>query len=517
MMRPQIRLWRGGPSLMVKIPLTITFVVFASALIIGLVVIDRDWARQRAGLETQTLALARATAAAGRTAVLNNDVWALYRVLRQLRERDPDGIAEALVVEAAFVDPEGIVLAHTDPARNPVGLPLGTTGELGRAQFDHALAAEQAHLVPTELRDPGFVDAVAPIVVDGLTVGSLLLRSSTDRLTAQLRRDTVIVLAFSLGLALIMSVFGTWISRRMVAPLRELSDGLDAVGRGDLHGVRPVASKDRDEIGHLTDQFNRMVAELVEKKRLERELADAERLAGLGRFAAGLAHEVNNPLGGMLNCVDTLAKRPDDATLVRRYLPLLDTGLRRIAATMQALLGELRGENRPQPCKVACLIDLEAMVRSEIGDHPITLVWRIDNGDLGGLALSCTCPHLHQIVMNLARNAIAVMPEGGRLEFRSRRMEQQLIIEVADTGPGLDEQAQSQMFEPFYTTSPGGNGLGLWITYRLVERMGGSIRVDSAPQAGARFVVTLPLGIEPVERDGGEAKAEKKENATRAA
>ena len=334
---------------------------------------------------------------------------------------------------------------------------------------------------------------------------------------AQLRRDTVIVLTFALGLALVMSLFGAWISRRMVAPLSALSEGLDAVGRGDLHAVQPVSAKDRDEIGHLTVQFNRMVAELVEKKRLEKELADSERLAGLGRFAAGLAHEVNNPLGGMLNCVDTLTQRPDDATLVRKYLPLLDTGLRRIASTMQALLGELRGENHPRPCKVGCLADLEAMVRSEIGDRPIRLDWRIDNRDLGDLALSCTCPHLHQIVMNLARNAIAVMPEGGRLAFRSRRVGKQLVIEVADTGPGLDEQAQSQMFEPFYTTSPGGNGLGLWITYRLVERMGGNIRVDSAPNAGARFVVTFPLTAAAVEREPEDKQAGDKEGATRAA
>jgi signal transduction histidine kinase len=516
-MRPLTGIWTGGASLMVKIPLTITFVVFASALIIGLVVIERDWARQRAGLETQTLALARATAAAGRTSVLNKDVWALYRVLSQLQERDPEGIAVAPVVEATFIDPNGIVMAHTNPAGNPVGLPMRTFDELGRAQFDHALAAERAHLLPAELRAAGFVDAVAPIIVDGLTVGSLLLRSSTERLTAQLRRDTVIALAFALGLAVLMSVFGTLISRRMVAPLRALSEGLDAVGRGDLHAVQPVAATDRDEIGHLTVQFNRMVIELVEKRRLEKELADAERLAGLGRFAAGLAHEVNNPLGGMLNCVDTLKQRPEDAALVRKYLPLLDTGLRRIAATMQALLGELRGENRPQPCKAGCLGDLEEMVRSEIGERPITLDWRVDTRDLAGLTLSCTCPHLHQIVLNLTRNAVAVMPAGGRLGLRSRRVASQLVIEVADTGPGLDEQAQSQMFEPFYTTSPDGNGLGLWITYRLVERMAGNIRVESRPKAGTRFTVTLPLTPAGAGAKRANAKREEKEGASRAA
>ena len=109
------------------------------------------------------------------------------------------------------------------------------------------------------------------------------------------------------------------------------------------------------------------------------------------------------------------------------------------------------------------------------------------------------------------------MPEGGRLAFQSRRVEKQLIIKVSDSGPGLDEQAQSQMFEPFYSTSPGGNGLGLWITHRLVERMGGTIRVDSAPNAGARIVVTLPLTAAMGKPGGEDAKAEKKEGATRAA
>lgn len=480
-------------SLMTKVPLTITLVVLGSALFIGLVVIKSNWTRQWAALENQTLALARATAAAGRTPILNKDVWALYRTLKNLQERDPASAGAAPAVAAAFLDTDGTVLAHSDPARHPVGLPLTGYDDLAATQLDHVLKASTAHLLPPELRTAGYVDAVAPISVDGMTVGFLLLRSSTANLTVQVRKDSVIVLAFALGLAFIMSIFGTLISRRMVAPLRDLTEGLDAVGRGDLLGVQPVAALNRDEIGHLTEQFNQMVAELVEKKRLEKDLADAERLAGLGRFAAGLAHEVNNPLGGMLNCVNILARHPEDTELVRKYVPLLETGLSRISATMQALLGELRGENQTRLCKVGCLTDLEGMVRSEIGDRPILLDWNIHAGDLHGVAIVCTCPHVHQIVMNLARNAIAVMPDGGRLVVASRRLGDGLVIEVTDTGPGLDDKARGQLFEPFYTTSQNGTGLGLWITYRLIERMGGRINVTSAPGQGARFTVTLPL------------------------
>lgn len=486
-----------GLSLRAKLPLTITFVVFASALIIGLVVIERDWARQRATLEAQTLELARATAAAGRSFILKKDVWSLYRALKLLQERDSGLSGKTPVVEAAFLDSDGMVLAHTNPAQNPVGLPMNTSDAMASARLEYALQASGAGLVPEKLSGEDFIDAVAPITIDGLTVGFMLLRSSTTGLAEQLRRDTVTVLTFSLGLALVMSLFGAMISRRMVAPLRELSEGLDAVGRGDLTAVQPVSPRDRDEIGHLSEQFNRMVAELLEKKKLEKDLADAERMAGLGRFAAGLAHEVNNPLAGMQNCLNMLARRPGDEKLVRKYVPLLETGLSRISATMQALLGELRGENQQRACKASCLPDLESIVRSEIGERPIELVWRIDSGDLEGLSINCTCPHVHQIVMNLTRNAITAMPAGGRLEFISRRDGNRLVLEVSDTGSGLDKTAQSQLFEPFYTTSRGGTGLGLWITYRLVERMGGSIGVDSSPGAGAKFTVTLPLSAEP--------------------
>jgi signal transduction histidine kinase len=479
-------------SLMTKLPLTITLMVFASALTIGLVVIARDGARQTARLETQTLALARAVAAAGQDALLNRDTWALYRTLDQLIERQQAASGDTPVVDAAFLDAEGVVMAHTDAAAHPIGLPLIAQGPLASRQISYALGAAQATLYPAELRDPGMVHAVVPLRVDETDVGYLVLRSSMQPMQAQLRKDSWLVLAFSIGLALVTSTLGILISRRMVSPLRDLANGLAAVSQGGRAEVREVPLIDRDEIGLLAERFNRMVSELERNTRLEQDLANAEKLAGLGRFAAGLAHEVNNPLGGMKNCVNMLRHRPDDADLVRKYLPMIDTGLDRISATIQALLGELRGESNAHPCRMGCLVDLEALIRAEIAERPIALTWNVEPQVLMGVSISCTCPHVHQIIMNLSRNAIAVMPEGGSLNVSARRRGGELVLEVADSGPGLDAAAQRRLFEPFYTTSRQGTGLGLWITYTLIQRMGGNITVDSAPGKGARFTVTLP-------------------------
>jgi signal transduction histidine kinase len=437
--------------------------------------------------------LAQATAATAAEAILRNDVWSLYRSLKQVAGRSRERPGEAIIAEAMFLDSGGNVLAHTDPVLHPVGRAFVARSAADAQLRDRLLASEDAHVVPAESGVPGFVDAIIPIAVDNTRIGVLLLRASTVPLQQQLRRDAMMIFTVAIGLALAGSAVGTAVSMRMVSPLRALRNGLDAVARGEIEKARPVPITDRDEIGHLAEQFNAMIRELAEKKRLERELARAERLAGLGRFAAGLAHEVNNPLGGMLNCVSMLRKRPDDGELVRKYVPLLETGLTRISATMQALLGELRGESRQRPCSLSCMGDLEGLVRSEIGERPITLDWQVRGDELAGALVDCTCPHIHQIILNLAINAIQAMPEGGRLGVASGREGSDLVISIADTGPGIDHSAQNEIFEPFYSTKQGGTGLGLWITYRLIERMGGRIKIESPPGAGASFKVTLPL------------------------
>ena len=485
--------WPRHWSLMVKLPLTITLMVFAAALIMGLVVIERDGKRQSARLEQQTLALARAVAAAGQEGLLSRDVWALYRTLDQLVDHAASEGGDAAVIDAMFLDPSGIVLAHTNPTDNPIGLPLPIGDDAARQSLAHALSAVSAHLVPVDIAPAGVIAAVVPIRVDESSVGLLLLRSSTRMMEAQLRVDALLVLAFALGLAFVTSAMGSVISRRMVSPLRDLSLGLGAVTRGEHGPVPLVEALDRDEIGQLTEQFNLMVDELAKNKRLEQDLANAERLAGLGRFAAGLAHEVNNPLGGMKNCVAMLARRPDDVDLVRKYVPLLDSGLNRIAATLQSLLAELRGESTLHACEMGCLGGLEGMVRAAIGESAVTLEWAVTPQDLSGVAIRCSCPQVNQIVLNLTRNALTALAGAGWLRVATRREGQEIVLEVADNGPGIDASAQRQLFEPFYTTSRQGSGLGLWITYNLIQRMGGRISVDSAPGQGARFTVHLPL------------------------
>ena len=481
----------GGWSLTVKIPLTITAVVVGVAVTIGVAVVAHDRARFQAALEDKALLKARAVAATAPEALLRGDTWSLYQSLKQVAVPAAHESQRSTVITGMVLDAEGRVMAHLDPANNPLGLPFRPEDGAERNLLDGALSARTPVVLSGTKKKEGFLEGVVPVFADEKFIGAVRLRISTAELTARNREAATTVLGLTLGLAAIGSLLGAFISRRMVGPLKGLAQGLDSIGRGDLANVAPVAVRDLDEVGMLAGSFNRMTAELAEKKRLEQQVALNEKLAGLGRIAAGVAHEVNNPLGGMLNCLDTLKKHPDDPDLLRRYLNLLEIGLNRIASTVRGLLVDLHNEASSKPCDLACLSDLKDLVGAEIEGRNVQLRW--ENALDRAACLSCSCPHLQQIVLNLTKNGVQAMPDGGTLAVRSWQEARALVLEVEDTGIGISEQDRHHLFDPFFTNRPDGSGLGLWITFRLVQRMGGSIQVDSAPGRGSRFEVRLPL------------------------
>lgn len=485
-------------SLMLKIPLTVILVVVGVATTIGVVIVAQDRIRFRATLENKALLLTRTVAATAPEAILRGDHWSLYQNLRTIALRMPVGDDSDMILSGMVLDTEGRVLAHLDPGRNALGLPLPVDDARERLLLAETLAIGAEQVFQGEVAGEDFVEGAVPIVVDGKKLGVARIRLSTAELRERTTMAAILVLSLTLGLAAIGSLFGGIVSRRLVRPLEELASGMESLGRADPAEIEPIRIVDRDEIGRLTETFNRVARELAEKKRLEQQLAQSEKLAGLGRISVGLAHEVNNPLGGMLNCINTLKKRPDDPVLLRRYLDLLETGLRRIERTVKGLLVDLRSDADPTPCGLVCLPDLRELVTAEIGDRPIHLRW--DNELEHGFSYTCSCPQIQQVILNLAMNGVQAMPDGGELAIRSRQDGNALVFDVEDAGTGISEEERRHIFDPFFTGKSNGTGLGLWITYRLVERMGGSIEVDSEPGRGSRFRVRLPIEGDRAER-----------------
>ncbi|HVP39121.1 MAG TPA: ATP-binding protein [Candidatus Saccharimonadales bacterium] len=242
--------------------------------------------------------------------------------------------------------------------------------------------------------------------------------------------------------------------------------------------------------------------DISERSHLEGQLSHSERLASLGILAAGVAHEVNNPLASVLAGVESLQRWLDRsgglAALEREeaaeVLELLEREARRCRETTDKLL------LLAQPARVAPgWVDLNRAVRDTLSllryqmrkqnvkavealEADLPTIWAREGGVRG-------------VCMNLSMNAVQAMPTGGTLTVRTRRAGRGVVLEVQDTGPGISPEHLDRIWDPFFTTKPlgQGTGLGLSITQGIVVRHGGRIHVDSRPGGGARFVVELPI------------------------
>jgi signal transduction histidine kinase len=312
---------------------------------------------------------------------------------------------------------------------------------------------------------------------------------------------------------------------------------MSQVEAGDL--TARVAGDYQDELGRLGGSFNAMVARLADARRqLEdrhaEEIRRAEHLASLGKLAAGIAHEINNPIAGMQNCVRTLLKGVRDEPRQVQYLTMVQDGLGRIGRTVGQLLDFAR-EAKPQfsptqihPLLQRCmaLLEQDAVVRqvrlnlSRNAPLPALLVDRLQ---------------IEQVFLNILKNSIEAMPGGGTVTIRAfqrparsgqpaagvgagepgrRGAEESLplhrgppappqfvVVEVSDTGEGIPPEHVPRIFDPFFTTKEvgKGTGLGLSVSYGIVRAHGGFIEVQSEVAKGSTFTVALP-----VKRDEGE-------------
>jgi signal transduction histidine kinase len=230
-----------------------------------------------------------------------------------------------------------------------------------------------------------------------------------------------------------------------------------------------------------------MVGELAEKEQLKQAMIRAEHLASLGRLSAGIAHEINNPLGGLLTAVDTLKQHASPEPVTRRLLPLLERGLEQIREIVSALLVEARSKDRP--LNAQDIDDVRILLANDVNKSNVILDW--ENGVAGELNLPSTL--VRQALLNLTLNAVQAAGKRGRVRTRVRSADGRLDIEVTNGGDGIPPEVMEHLFEPFRSAREGGRGLGLWVTYQIVQQLRGEIEAESR-NGLTRFHVTLPLG-----------------------
>jgi two-component system sensor histidine kinase PilS (NtrC family) len=238
--------------------------------------------------------------------------------------------------------------------------------------------------------------------------------------------------------------------------------------------------------------------DLTEIKRMEARIQQADRLAAIGRLAAGLAHEIRNPIASIRGSIEVLRQslRPEGAD--RRLMEIILRESDRLDGTIAEFLEFSRPRRlAPVLTDLTVMIDEVLLLLAHQAPEGLQIVKAYPDGTVKAYVDPA---QLRQALWNLGRNAVEAMPRGGclRVEARVRRegSRGRAVAEIAveDTGGGVPLEHLPHIFEPFYTTKPDGTGLGLAIVHRIVEEHEGEIRVETGAQ-GARFVVTLP-GVE---------------------
>jgi two-component system, NtrC family, sensor kinase len=343
--------------------------------------------------------------------------------------------------------------------------------------------------------------------------------AATDRRIEEIRNKTTIFAAITiLGVSFIIGLF---FRKAVYRPVKELAEGTTRVASGDF-GYK-ITPRSRDEIGRLATSFNKMtqrlksadneIKELIrtlevkveertqELKMAQNQLLQSEKLASIGKLAATIAHEINNPLNGILTYTKLIERKLIDGTLAeeeipkfRSYLAIMERETERCSTIVRDLLDFAR-QREPSLKSDVNINEVVAealnLLKNQITLQEITLEKRY-----GRLPSIMADPmQLRQVFVNIILNSCEAMRNGGKLAISTAfsKKEKMVKVEIADNGTGIPEADLPKIFDPFFTSKEKGTGLGLSVVYGVINSHGGTIAVKSRVGEGTTITITLPL------------------------
>ena len=315
--------------------------------------------------------------------------------------------------------------------------------------------------------------------------------AEVDRLTAE--NETKVIL-FTLAAMIIISVFLWYFFKRLITrPVQRMVTATNAVAAGNLSYKLEV--KRNDELGHLGNSFNEMTRNLAEART---QLYHSDKLASIGRLAAGVAHEINNPLTGVLTYSSFLLKRANDDPEMRSDLEIIVRETKRCREIVKDLLDFARPISpNKKSVNIHNVIERALnIVANQLNFNHIVVQMEL-SGSLP--EVSVDKGQLQQVFINLFVNAAdAIGEKGGTIFLITGAVQQEgkeyVQIKVTDTGCGIADENLSKIFEPFYSTKDQkGTGLGLSLVWGLIDKHQGTITVDSELGKGTSFIINLPV------------------------
>jgi signal transduction histidine kinase len=401
--------------------------------------------------------------------VVRDDVWEVYDALDRARQRY-QGLDIAWTVVS---DARGRVLASSHPREFPL---QGLLSDRISAQdnTDPAPSMTAAHGRTILRRDLTYQGRTLGVVHAEVRIESLIKERW------EVLRTLVLTNAF---LTLTLAAIGYVAVLRMMRPVRVLSAHLRSGAEGRMSSVpEGELGPPTSEFGSLFRSYNTLLGSVNERERLLAKLAEEERLAALGRLAAGMAHEINNPLGGLLNAVSALKRHGEKPVVRETSIRLLETGLRGIRDIVRSSLATYRRRDDQLALTATDLDDLQLLLQPEIKRKQLTLTW--DNRICRSLAIPAGA--VRDAALNLLLNGCAASPIAGTLTFMAASTDAGLLLVVGDQGPGMPEGVLRYLNDQDDDQAPLGEreGLGLWMVKRFARENGGRLSAHRNADGG---------------------------------
>ncbi|MFN3396365.1 MAG: ATP-binding protein [Thermodesulfovibrionales bacterium] len=387
----------------------------------------------------------------------------------------------------AILDEDGRVISHND------------ISEYGKVYTDTltSKALKTSSTVIQSMNHGGHkaLDFGVPLSIGKKRWGTLKFSISLEKVEHEITTMIRNIVVFTILLLAVGFVIIIFLSRRFITPITHLANTMEKTS-GDYLDVK-VEVKGKDELAILGERFNSMIERIKqaneEIKKTHEKLVQSEKLASIGILASGVAHEINNPLGGLFNCLQMLKQNGDNPAFRERYLDLIKEGLERIEGTVGKLLWMARkGEHKPVNLNIGKAInEIYSFIEYRLRKGKILFSKEIEEG----LNIYIDPHDFQQVILNLFINAIQAMNNGGSLKVVGYREDSKVMIDVIDTGAGIAQEDIGRVFDPFFTTkSPGeGTGLGLWLSYEIMKNYNGDIAVESEVGKGSKFTLSFPV------------------------
>ena len=441
-----------------KVPLLAAGLTIGVAVLISQFVLGRLASDQESNLRLLTNVYLDGLSATVLPAAQRADVWEAFDALDRARSHYTGVNVRFAILELA----NGKVLAASDPLRFPVQSAVPSDVN---ARF-----ATQDGLVIDDNSGRAWLSRT--LREDGFSLGRILAEIDISELLRVRHQVLLTLVAVNAALALEFAAVGSLALNRMLEPLSVFGGYVERVRSGRAEPIPAARRRGLSrEFDRLFERFNAMAHALSEREELASRLAEQERYAVLGKLAAGMAHEVNNPLGGLFNALDTLRRHGDDADVRDVTLSLLHRGLTHIRNVVRSNLVNYRRGDAQHSARAVDFDDLRLLIEPEASRKTIVLDW---HNEIRG-SIPVAGESVRQATLNLLINACAATPPGGIVRLRVHATDNALVIDVGDQGPGLPQDRAQYLLDHSDDAPAVGSGLGLWIVRRLVADEHGEI------------------------------------------